>query len=110
MALEQSTVAGNIIVIFEILKNLKISDEDIEKTLILFAGDLLTINRIRSIIAIRSLYMRVPLAARVLNKMQSFLWAVPLKGFFHLKMCDASAIFGGHWGTPNSADEPASLW
>lgn len=88
---EEGSISGNVSVLENIfLHQLRFSPEtDFSQRLFLIFGDQLTVQRIRSIVSLRSE------AAEGFNR---HMWALPVLALFHLKMNLIWLIFKNHYG------------
>ncbi|KDQ17141.1 hypothetical protein BOTBODRAFT_156492, partial [Botryobasidium botryosum FD-172 SS1] len=105
---EQASAVGNVTVLNTLVEHLKLEKNVLGQRLMLVFGDLLTVTRIRSIVAARSIRHLTPVHVR--DFYESLTWLVPIPGLFHIKICAVIATLETHWGKPNSNDNPASLW
>lgn len=104
MEIDESSITGNAEVIDTILKELEleISSPEFLERVRLFAGDQLSIARIRSIIKHRAGHE---------GGYASYDWIVPIPGLFHLKMAATQGVLETFFGQPNTgARNPGSLW
>ncbi|KAF9983205.1 hypothetical protein BGZ65_002057 [Modicella reniformis] len=98
MAIDQSSVDGNIRVIETIMIHvLGLPKEWFDDEMRIIAGDQLTVSRIRS--------MQELLATNI-TKFDRMQWAIPVIQLFHLKMILCSTILRTHYG---SVSKPGSL-
>ncbi|KDQ05525.1 hypothetical protein BOTBODRAFT_122690, partial [Botryobasidium botryosum FD-172 SS1] len=105
---DQASAVGNVTVLNMLVKHLKLDKDAVGQRVMLVFGDLLTVTRIRSLIAARSLRHLTPVHVR--DFYESLTWIIPIPGLFHVKISAAIGILDTHWGKPNSNDNPASLW
>lgn len=104
MEIDESSITGNAEVIDKICKELDLpvrSPSFLERVR-LFAGDQLSIARIRSIVKYR---------AGQEGGYDGYGWIIPIPGLFHLKMAATHGVLEVFWGKPNcGARNPGSLW
>jgi hypothetical protein len=98
MNIDESTIVGNAEVVEAILKELGLlgPNGDLElnyKIIKIFAGDQLSIARLRALANIRAGHE---------GKFSGFGWGVWMPGLFHAKIADMHGFFVTHWGKPNA--------
>lgn len=103
MNIDESSITGNAEVIEAMCKELQMKSKAPEfmTHAKLFAGDQLSIARLRSIIKYRAGHE---------GGFNSFRWAIPIPGLFHLKMAATQGVLETSFGKPNcGARNPGSL-
>lgn len=96
MNIDESTIIGNAEVVEAILRELEVLDEHGElnfDTIKIFAGDQLSIARLRALANIRAGHQ---------GKFAGFGWGLWMPGLFHAKIADMHGFFVTHWGKPNA--------
>ncbi|KAJ8519429.1 hypothetical protein ONZ45_g3620 [Pleurotus djamor] len=94
MEIDESTISGNVDVINTIAAELKLEETTHFNTAVkIFAGDQLSISRLRSAANIRAGHE---------GGFASFGWGVWMPGLFHTKMADTQGTLLNHWGKPNT--------
>ncbi|KZV85308.1 hypothetical protein EXIGLDRAFT_681944 [Exidia glandulosa HHB12029] len=98
--IDEASITGNIDVVNEIHKQLKLDPNSPEflAKLRIFLGDQLTISRIRSVIGARAGHER---------DAEGWRWAKPIPAFFHTDMAGVSCVLTEHWG--KGSRDPGSL-
>ncbi|KZP08017.1 hypothetical protein FIBSPDRAFT_914360 [Athelia psychrophila] len=104
MNIDESTIVGNAEVVTAILTELGLLDGKGEmnfETLKIFAGDQLSIARLRALLNIRAGHE---------GKLGGYGWGLWMPGLFHAKIADMHGFFVTHWGKPNAGTRnPGSL-
>lgn len=104
MNIDESTIVGNAEVVTAILTELGLLDEKGEinfETLKIFAGDQLSVARLRALLNIRAGHE---------GKFGGYGWGLWMPGLFHTKIADMHGFFVTHWGKPNTGTRnPGSL-
>ncbi|KAG8914177.1 hypothetical protein FRC01_004190 [Tulasnella sp. 417] len=101
--IDESSITGNIEVLEAISEELKLdtTSPDFMRHVRLFAGDQLSISRLRSIAKYRAGHE---------GGFQSFRWPITIPGLFHLKMAATQGVLETFFGKPNSSHRnPGSL-
>lgn len=102
--IDESTINGNAEVGEIIMKttHTDIRAPTFMEVLKIFAGDQLSLARLRALVNIR---------AGHIGGFHGFRWGVWMPGFFHGQIADVHGTLYVHWGKPNSGDRnPGSLW
>lgn len=103
MNIDESSTTGNAEVVEAMCKELRMKTKSPEfmKHAKIFAGDQLSIARLRSIIKYRAGHE---------GGFNSFRWVIPIPGLFHLKMAATHGVLETFFGKPNcGARNPGSL-
>ncbi|KAH7907965.1 hypothetical protein BJ138DRAFT_1013701 [Hygrophoropsis aurantiaca] len=102
MNIDESTIIGNGEVVEAVLDELGVKDSPWQaKHTKIFAGDQLSIARLRTLANIR---------AGQEGGFAGFSWGIWMPGLFHAKMADMHGILVTHWGKPNTGTRnPGSL-
>lgn len=96
MNIDESTIVGNAEVVEAILRELGVIKPDGSvdmEVLKIFAGDQLSIARLRALTNIRAGHE---------GGFSGFGWGVWMPGLFHYKIADMHGFFVTHWGKPNA--------
>lgn len=97
--IDQSTIIGNEEVVDAIHDELKVKElSHWQRAVKFFAGDQLTIARLRSLLSIRAGHE---------GGYSGFGWGVWMPGLFHGKIADMHGFFVTHWGVPHPAPTAA---
>ncbi|KAF9969049.1 hypothetical protein BGZ73_008783 [Actinomortierella ambigua] len=88
----QSTLEGLHDTVEEIIENVGLDRKLIGKGSLLLAGDLFTVDRLRTLRRLRS---------EDVSPYHRLEWVIPVFQLFHLQMALRNAILNTHWGAPN---------
>jgi hypothetical protein len=100
--IDESTITGNAEVIEAIMKEIgRWGSADFLKYVRLFAGDQLSLARLRSIIALRAGHEA---------GYTGFRWMAFMPGLFHAKIADVHGFMVTHWGRPHISNPSSLAW